>query len=294
VGRAFRHDATNDDPRIPRNRVRLVLVPLLEREFNPRIVDILADAADVAREEWRWLRAAAEELLAVSSEPDPAGWRVDARTIGQAPVAVARVALRLLMERASGGRFIALRHVTAALDLCAKDRGQVDVPGIRLERVGAKVVLRSRRPESRGRPAGYAANFFVSPLSIPGETAIAQAGCTVSAEVAPSAAGLERGLLGRGDMAVVPRSCCTGMLTVRSRRPGDRLKLPGLEGHKKLQDLFVDRKVPRPLRDLIPIVVDDRDRIVWVAGHTIAGEFRVTNPAQAVIILRLKLWGGSA
>jgi hypothetical protein len=41
-------------------------------------------------------------------------------------------------------------------------------------------------------------------------------------------------------------------------------------------------------RDRVPIVVDGADRIVWVAGHAIDHEFRVTDPAQAVLILRLK------
>ncbi len=50
----------------------------------------------------------------------------------------------------------------------------------------------------------------------------------------------------------------------------------------------MDRKVARERRDVVPIVVDDRDRIVWVAGHAINEDFRVTDPAQAVIILRLK------
>jgi hypothetical protein len=55
----------------------------------------------------------------------------------------------------------------------------------------------------------------------------------------------------------------------------------------------VDRKVVRERRDFVPIVVDDRDRIVWVAGHSISEDFRVTDPAQAVLILRLKGLGGS-
>jgi hypothetical protein len=55
----------------------------------------------------------------------------------------------------------------------------------------------------------------------------------------------------------------------------------------------VDRKVARERRDFVPIVVDDRDRIVWVAGHSISEDFRVTDPAQAVLILRLKGLGGS-
>jgi tRNA(Ile)-lysidine synthase len=67
-----------------------------------------------------------------------------------------------------------------------------------------------------------------------------------------------------------------------------------MRGRKKLQDFFVDRKVARQRRDAVPIVVDDRDRIVWVAGYAIDDEFRVTDPTQAVLILRLKPVGGPA
>jgi len=38
----------------------------------------------------------------------------------------------------------------------------------------------------------------------------------------------------------------------------------------------------------VPIVVDDRDRIVWVAGYGIDEAFRVTDPSQAVLLLKLR------
>ena len=56
----------------------------------------------------------------------------------------------------------------------------------------------------------------------------------------------------------------------------------------------MNRKVPRERRDAVPLVVDESDRIVWVAGHAIDEDFQVTDPAQAVLILRLKLLGGPA
>jgi len=68
----------------------------------------------------------------------------------------------------------------------------------------------------------------------------------------------------------------------------------GLNGFKKLQDFFVDRKVTRTERDAVPLVVDATDRIVWVAGYTIDEAFRVTDPAQAVVILRLSIRRQSA
>ena len=77
-------------------------------------------------------------------------------------------------------------------------------------------------------------------------------------------------------------------MAVRNRRPGDRFRPVGLDGRKKLQDYFVDRKVARDRRDMVPIVVDEMDRSVWVAGYEIDEAFRVTDPAQAVLLLRLR------
>ena len=76
-------------------------------------------------------------------------------------------------------------------------------------------------------------------------------------------------------------------LRVRNRRDGDRLRPLGAPGRRKLQDLLVDRKVPRAERDSVPLVVDAGGRIVWVAGVTIAHECRVTAPEAGVVILEL-------
>jgi tRNA(Ile)-lysidine synthase len=59
-------------------------------------------------------------------------------------------------------------------------------------------------------------------------------------------------------------------LTLRSRRPGDRLQLPGVAGATKLQDLLVDAKIPRRERDRVG-VVEAANGIVWLAGQRTAG-----------------------
>lgn len=57
-------------------------------------------------------------------------------------------------------------------------------------------------------------------------------------------------------------------LSVRARRPGDRIALR--HGSRSVQDLLVDAGVPRLMRDLVPIVVDRRDRPLWVPGVALA------------------------
>jgi tRNA(Ile)-lysidine synthase len=77
-------------------------------------------------------------------------------------------------------------------------------------------------------------------------------------------------------------------LIIRGWQPGDRVQPLGLGGRKKLQDVFVDRKVPRDERPQVPIVVDSQGRIVWVAGHVVGEPFRVTPRSEAVVVLTLR------
>ena len=119
---------------------------------------------------------------------------------------------------------------------------------------------------------------------------LAEAGCVVSAEVdARSGTAADASVIsGNGEQAVVRGELCGNGLVIRNRHAGDRFRPVGLAGHKKLQDYFVDRKVARAQRDRVPIVVNANDRIVWVAGYGIDAAFRVTDPAQAVLLLRLR------
>ena len=152
----FVEDETNQDVAIPRNRVRAELLPLLASRFNPRIVDALADQADIAREVWDWMALASEELTAAlverSEESEPIQ-ELDVAALTAAPPALRRLVLWTAMNRASGGRPVAFGHVDAALRLMEEhgtDRF-IDVPGHRVQRVGARLVLRSRPAGTKGR-----------------------------------------------------------------------------------------------------------------------------------------------
>jgi tRNA(Ile)-lysidine synthase len=289
-GVEYIHDESNDDVRIPRNRVRAELLPFLERRFNPAIVDVLASEAALARDEWQWMAAAAADLADRLCRHTEGACHIDAAALDTLPPALARLVLRRALTHVGADREIAYEHVEEALRL-SSGGAPVDLPGQRVERIGPDVVLTSRPPgrPSDDRPAEAGPNLSRYSLSIPGEVWIAEASGVVSAEVASSASLLDAGpgnVL--NDTAIVPLDRVHAPLRVRFRRPGDRFQPLGLGGAKKLQDFFVDRKVARDRRDAVPLIVDDSDRIIWVAGHAIDERFRVMDPAQAVVILRLK------
>jgi tRNA(Ile)-lysidine synthase len=74
---------------------------------------------------------------------------------------------------------------------------------------------------------------------------------------------------------------------VRQHRPGDRFTPLGLDGSKKIHDLFVDEKVPRRSRGRVPLLISGSD-IAWVVGLRIADRFRVTASSTSAFRLRVE------
>lgn len=295
---AYIEDESNWDVAVPRNRVRAELLPLLEERFNPKIVRVLAEQAALAREEWTWMAAVVDELsgrLCHSLPGSRPACEIELPGLLAAPPALRRLLLWRAMTGIAGGRQVGFEHVQAALRLLDEPASSgIDAPGQRVQRIGSHLVLTGRVPGAVGRPMPAPLNFRY-PLSIPGKVRLEEAGCIVSAETRPLGVGTEGSLAATGGgIAVLSSDLCRAPLTVRNRRPGDRFRPLGLGGRKKLQDFFVDRKVERRRRDMVPLVVDDRDRIVWVAGYAIDDEFRVTDATRAVLILRMMPLGDPA
>ena len=231
------------------------------------------------------------ELTLRNLEPgtlEPETLFLEVPVLERAPVALRRFAVWKAMMRLAGQRPVSFEHVEAVRQLIGEDASTaiIDGPGQTVQRIGARLVL-TRRAARNSRARVIPG--FRYPLPVPGEVRVVEAGCVVVAEyAAESGAEAVRAAAGNRGMAVVAGNFDADALSIRNRRPGDRFSPPGLDGQKKLQDFLVDRKVPRAARDGVPLVVDRDDRIVWVAGHEIDREFRVTDASQTVVILTLR------
>ncbi|MCX6545662.1 MAG: tRNA lysidine(34) synthetase TilS [Acidobacteria bacterium] len=293
AGEGYRDDSTNADLTIPRNWIRHRLLPLLARHLNADITAVLARQALVLRDESTLIDQMAEQAYAsVESPVDQRGIALDVERLRALPVAVARRVVRIALLRVNDSRFVGFDHVEQVLGLAAGgvSRAAADLPGVRMERNPSAVVL-SRR-ESRDSDAPVSFNYG---LPVPGRLVIPECGCVI--ETSEARADIPQMAHTKGitvsHVAVIDSEAAAGGLWVRSRIPGDRVRPLGLGGKKKLQDVMVDLKVPRTERDRVPVVVDSRDRIVWVAGYVAGDEARVTDCTQTVVILKLSRLGES-
>ncbi|WP_160680776.1 tRNA lysidine(34) synthetase TilS [Clostridium sp. C8-1-8] len=76
-------------------------------------------------------------------------------------------------------------------------------------------------------------------------------------------------------------------IIIRSRENGDKIKPLGMNGTKKIKDIFIDKKVPNNLRDHIPLVCFDND-IAWIVGINISDLFKVTNNTKNILQISFK------
>jgi tRNA(Ile)-lysidine synthase len=286
-GLPWREDATNADPLILRNRVRHDLLPYLEREYQPGLRAIVRRTAGLLREEHVWLDQLAQEALArCQPAAAPERLRVPA-LLREAPAARRRVLLRWLAQAGYEVDRIDFAAIERVDRLAAGGRARARVP-----LSGGWSVVRARDELALHRGLDEVAPFTCV-LRVPGEVVLPGPGLRVSAQPWQGVLRPPRHRPGQVPAEATIRADRVGRsgLTVRSWRPGDRMRPLGLGGSVKLQDVFVDQKIPREARLGIPVFACGEE-IVWVPGYRVAAAWAVPSERAASVRLAVEECGG--
>ncbi len=261
-------DPSNRDRGPHRNRLRLDLLPWLERR-DPRLrsrVLALAAAAAGAR---RAIDRRLEARLAPRRLED--GAAVSRAGLAALPDALWPHALALL-HRAAGAAYPP--PARAAADLRRQVRGARRIGcdcgrGWRWEGERDALVLRRGRRETA--PFAYT-------LRVPGDLDLPELALRFRLSRGESAPWMFEGSRWKAGLALPVRP--GDEVTVRNRRPGDRIRPLGCAYSRRLKELLIDRRVPRPERDRIPLLCVG-GRVAWVPGVAIAEDFRVAGTGPA-------------
>jgi tRNA(Ile)-lysidine synthase len=288
-------DPSNVSPAFLRNRVRLELLPLL-RQYNRRIDSALLRLAEAARADLAVLEGMAADVLSTGGGGQAVV--LSRERLAGLPEGLRRHALRLAVRRLLGDlRDLHRDHIDALLAGLVRPWRvgyHLDLPrGLRFDVGYEEAFLALEEGEAAAfRPPPSSASQTApseAPLTVPGVTswgpwlvdaeliAVGVPAGQASVEMPPAdpwQAWLDAGVTGED-------------LRVRSWRPGDRFRPLGLAGEKKLQDFFVDARVPRAERAGVPLVCGKRG-IVWVVGHRIDGRARVTEATHRLLRLRFR------
>lgn len=277
-GLPYRTDRTNFDPSPLRNWIRLRLLPQLRERAGVRLDERLAGLADLLRDEEKVLRRVATKRFKRILD----GAALSREALLQEDKAMQRRLVRLWLERARGDlKAIGFDHVEKMLRLIAEGppQGRLSLPG-RWELVRDYETVRLERRGAGSKPACYG---YTLPLE--GQLMIPEAGMKIfSSRISFSAdAWPQRDVEEIFDLAFLPDT-----LTVRNFRAGDRFQPLGMQGHKKLKDLFIEKKVPLKVRATLPLLLAGNE-ILWVPGYGRSEVGRVRDETKEVLKVRFEV-----
>ena len=294
LGQPFREDSGNYLWRFTRNKVRHDLMPKLAEDYNPRVREALVRLARTAAEEVDFLEGELDRVWPTLAAQQGSGVRLSISALASLHPSVQRLALRRAYMMVYGdGRRLRESHLIAMTEMAQGGAAgrTLNLPGgVRFERGYDDVGLTRTDGLSSPFPELPQEHTVTLPKTT-GDDLVVEAGpwritmrvTAADGEHVSWATTPSDGYWTRLDRAAVGDAG-----VVRSWRPGDRVQPSGMQGHKKIQDLFADSKVPRHWRDKIPLLVCDCG-VAWVVGYRTAEWAKADSSCTATLWIRFDL-----
>ena len=284
-GIAYREDRTNTFNEPLRNKIRNVILPLIEQEVNPQVREALTRLGEQAQWLEEFLRETVQrtfETLIISRTDQQLTLNADAlsRKSRLVQTEIIRLAYRSF---GLGEQNVAFPHLVSASDLISDPTSgrKVHLPGGMIaEKRYHQLVFSLPSDEPRESVAEEIA------VHLPGETVLPVRRLTIECRVEEvSSTDIPR-LRRSGNRLeeAIDMDAVHPPLVVRTRRPGDRFMPLGAPGTKKLAEFLVDAKVPPDERTRVAVLCDHLGPI-WVIGHRIDDRVKLTALTRRVLYL---------
>lgn len=277
IGARFVTDSTNLSTTPQRNRIRNELLPMLEREYAPGLRDRLAELSSELRSARHFLTSLARDELKARLEISGA---LNVEGFENLHPALASMLTReFVRDRIGNLRRIERAHVEAMCRLCVAGppNSAFKLPGgWQMRREYQRVFVEHPRPR--------APSTFAVELARDGETLVADACFAFRASTFEARPGIAMPACLSEALFDAER---IDRLVVRNFVRGDRIRPLGMEGERKLTDVFIDKKLPRERRANWPLVVSG-DEIIWIPALVRSGAALVTPATRTILRVKAK------
>jgi tRNA(Ile)-lysidine synthase len=264
IAQPWREDHTNFDTQHTRNRIRHELLPLLERDYNPNLRQILSETAEIARDEEDYWRDSTSTLAS--------HWHQRERSLRLQEGGSEFLISVIAVQRRTLRHFLAwhditvdFHHVEAVRRCALGDGSTANLPGgWQARRNGDWLELFAATSSFEKQKAAQPWHYL---LSIPGSCRIPEAGITLQAVLLSEAAASQE-----SPGSLLRASELGSKLTLRNWQPGDRFRPAHTASEEKLKRLFSEKRIPADQRPLWPVALSG-SQIVWVRGFPMAHDF---------------------
>lgn len=263
IGQIWMEDQSNQDNTFARNRLRNEVIPLLEK-VNVQAVEHLTFLTEDLQEVGTYLSGQAEEAFVRVVSGIEGGYHLDCEKLKKEHPWIQKQIVKMALEKAAGKKKdLEKRHVQSILELAKKETGkQISLPyGIIAEKSYQylRITKPSEDPELKG--------------------------VLFQEEIIDFANILEKDCIKIIDYDKIEKG-----IQLRCRRPGDFFVFGREKKKKMLNRYFIDEKVPRVMRDRIPLVADG-SHIVWIVGRRVSDHYKISEKTSHYLKLEFKREG---
>lgn len=264
----FHLDSSNDSRKYTRNRIRMDIIPQL-LEINPKLPEAVDRMSEILREEDHYLNEQTREAAHRIVHFAGSSCAVSRKSWIAEPVALQRRLIKLILNYVAGGDysgdFTKIESIRLAIDNETQPSWSLQIDSlVRVVRGYDHIEWFSGLVDKQLRP-----NYEYHIESPEGDLWIIEAEATLKIHIEQRSMDME---FIRDNLAHKQLEACFDAeqisfpLIVRSRRSGDRMELLGLNGSKKVKDMFIDLKIAQNWRDQVPLIEDQEGRILWIPG----------------------------
>ncbi|TCS80146.1 tRNA lysidine(34) synthetase TilS [Tepidibacillus fermentans] len=272
----YRVDQSNFSTKYFRNEIRLNIIPYLQK-YNRKLINHLSQIAKLNQAEDDYMqKVATNELNKSLIEKEKDTYILNVFYLQNLDIALQRRVIHLILSYLNLKEEFTFSHIEKILFLISQSHPSksLDLPNLRVYREYDKIILKTIK-ELKHTP-------YVFEMSIPGVLELPHIKKRIRAYVSekrndPS------GVWDVFDFHLMKEK----KITVRSRRHGDRMQIKGMNGSKKVKDIFIDQKIPKEWRDKQPIIEAD-GQILWIPGIKRSNLKRISENTESFLYIQLE------
>ena len=290
-------DETNAGTDYTRNKLRHLVLPILEEQVNSAAVRHMNETMEQIWELQEYMQEQVEAAYqeCVQEHFEKACWiQIQQKSFETFPELIKKMVIRKGMEQVGGKkRDLSHKHVDVMMELMNKQVGRtLDLPyemhakrnyeGIRLEKQRTYSSVEEKK-------AGIIQECMAE-LNIPGETILADRNLKLRCKILEKPKNLS--------IKDIPQKIYTkwfdygiikSSLYIRTRQAGDTIVIDEKGHQKKLKNWFVDEKIPKEVRDS-QLLLAENNEILWVLGHRMSQAYQVKQSTKWILQIEVETY----
>lgn len=290
-------DETNAGTDYTRNKLRHLVLPILEEQVNSAAVRHMNETMEQIWELQEYMQEQVEDAYqeCVQEHFEKACWiQIQQKSFETFPELIKKMVIRKGMEQVGGKkRDLSHKHVDVMMELMNKQVGRtLDLPyemhakrnyeGIRLEKQRTYLSGEEKKAEIMQK--------CMSELNIPGETILADRNLKLRCKILEKPKNLS--------IKDIPQKIYTkwfdygiikSSLYIRTRQAGDTIVIDEKGHQKKLKNWFVDEKIPKEVRDS-QLLLAENNEILWVLGHRMSQAYQVKQSTKWILQIEVETY----